>query len=180
MDSTDRTGKAPAREPAKRPCGSCPYRRDVPSGVWDASEYAKLPAYDNPTPEQPVGLFLCHQQDGRVCAGWVACHDMDENLALRLATITDSATGEVVEAIRDYETDVEIFENGDAAAEHGLRDLARPGNEAQHLIDKIKRKRDAATSPEVIPTTDLGKPAPASPGASPAARPAGRAGREAP
>jgi hypothetical protein len=44
----------------------------VPSGAWVAEEYAKLPAYDRPTGEQPAGLFLCHQQDGRACAGWVA------------------------------------------------------------------------------------------------------------
>ncbi|WP_367277007.1 DUF6283 family protein [Bradyrhizobium sp.] len=23
-----------APEPAPKPCGSCPYRRDVPSGIW--------------------------------------------------------------------------------------------------------------------------------------------------
>lgn len=29
-------------EPSPRLCESCPYRRDVPSGIWDRSEYAKL------------------------------------------------------------------------------------------------------------------------------------------
>lgn len=24
------------------PCETCPYRRDVPSGVWSADEYRKL------------------------------------------------------------------------------------------------------------------------------------------
>jgi hypothetical protein len=28
--------------PRRRPCSSCPYRRDVPSGLWSAEEYDKL------------------------------------------------------------------------------------------------------------------------------------------
>ena len=44
----------PAPQPAKNPCGSCPYRKDVPSGVWAVSEYLKLVEYDRPTGEQPV------------------------------------------------------------------------------------------------------------------------------
>jgi hypothetical protein len=31
---------------AARPCASCPYRKDVPSGIWAAHEYTKLLAYD--------------------------------------------------------------------------------------------------------------------------------------
>nr|WP_280343300.1 DUF6283 family protein [Nocardia neocaledoniensis] len=34
--------------PAPRPCVSCPYRRDVPSGVWDFGEYEKLRGYVPP------------------------------------------------------------------------------------------------------------------------------------
>ncbi|WP_336794377.1 DUF6283 family protein [Gordonia malaquae] len=56
--------KVKVTSPAPRPCESCPYRRDVPSGVWAESEYEKLRAYDAPTGEQPVRLFLCHQYDG--------------------------------------------------------------------------------------------------------------------
>lgn len=60
--------------PAPRPCDSDPYRKDVPSGIWDASEYAKLARYDGPTANQPAGLFLCHLIDkksarARICAG---------------------------------------------------------------------------------------------------------------
>lgn len=77
------------RGPAPQPCASCPYRRDVASGIWAAEEYAKLPAYDTDTPFQPANLFLCHQTSAgdpraRVCAGWVGCHGSDL-LALRLA-----------------------------------------------------------------------------------------------
>jgi hypothetical protein len=58
---------------------------DCPPGIWDASEYEKLPGYDEPTPAQPAGAFFCHQQNGRLCSGWVAVHDMGHSLGLRLA-----------------------------------------------------------------------------------------------
>jgi hypothetical protein len=55
----------------KRPCPTCPYRRDVPSGIWQASEYSKLPRYDNDVPDQlaagATGLFYCHSApDGAI------------------------------------------------------------------------------------------------------------------
>lgn len=125
----------PTLPPAARPCGSCPYRRDVPSGVWDASEYAKLPRYDLPTGEQPIGVFLCHRQDGRACAGWCAVHDMDECLALRFAAAEGTVTD--YEALRDYETDVPLFASGAEAAQHGLREIAAPGPEARRLQQRI-------------------------------------------
>nr|WP_239003987.1 DUF6283 family protein [Nocardia panacis] len=64
--------------PAPRPCASCPYRRDVPSGIWHESEYNKLRSYDLDTAYQPTALFECHQTEpdtpaARMCAGWVGC-----------------------------------------------------------------------------------------------------------
>lgn len=41
------------------PCSSCPYRRDVPSGVWHREEYEKLLQYDDSTEILPA--FMCHQ-----------------------------------------------------------------------------------------------------------------------
>mgnify|MGYP000989402522 CR=1 FL=1 len=86
------TRSTEVRGPSRQPCGSCPYRRDVASGIWAASEYAKLTAYDADTPFQPPNLFLCHQtaaedHRARLCAGWVGCHGPDL-LALRLAATT--------------------------------------------------------------------------------------------
>lgn len=127
------------RAPAPRPCDSCPYRRDVPSGVWSAEEYAKLPAYDLPTYEQPVGLFLCHQQSGRVCAGWCGTHDMAESLALRVAVRGVSA--EVIEACLDYVSPVPLFASGAEASAHGLRDVGQPGRDAIETMSKIVRRR---------------------------------------
>lgn len=124
-------------EPAPSPCGSCPYRRDVPSGVWDGSEYEKLPAYDQPTGEQPIAVFMCHRQDGRACAGWVAVHDMDESLALRLACATGTITDP--EAFREYRTSTPTWRSGAEAAAHGLAEIENPGSEARRLGVKLRR-----------------------------------------
>lgn len=126
--------------PAANPCGSCPYRRDVPSGVWDPDEYRKLPEFDRPTFDQPPTVFLCHQQDGRLCAGWTACHDMFDSLGFRIAAAMGRITN--VEAVLDYTTDVPLFESGTEAAEHGLRDVAEPDDDARRAIAKLKAKQE--------------------------------------
>jgi hypothetical protein len=127
--------------PAPRPCASCPYRRDIPPGVWVAEEYAKLPEYDKPTGEQPAGVFMCHQRDGRVCAGWAGCHDHDETLALRLAVMRGSITVETLDAIRDYETDVPLFATGQEAADHGMSGVDDPDQRARRIIDGLTEKQ---------------------------------------
>ena len=78
--------------PKPYPCASCPYRCDVPSGVWDEDEYLKLPDYDEATGEQPPGVFLCHQDDERVCSGWAGTHDTEDLLSLRLAVSLGAMT----------------------------------------------------------------------------------------
>ena len=131
----------PTRGPAPRPCESCPYRRDVPSGIWAAEEYSKLLRWDRPTSEQPMDVFMCHQQDGRVCAGWVGCHDGRELLGLRLAvTMGSMAYGEFRKAT-EYTSPVPLFASGAEAAAHGLTDIQAPGENASRLIDKITAKR---------------------------------------
>lgn len=125
--------------PAKRPCGSCPYRRDVPSGVWDREEYEKLPEYDKPTGEQPPAVFHCHQQNGRACGGWCAVHDMEESLGLRLAAAMGLISDP--EPFLDYETDVPLFETGAEAAAHGLANVDDPGEDADRVIAKLRRKK---------------------------------------
>jgi hypothetical protein len=119
--------------PANRPCGSCPYRRDVPSGIWHESEYAKLPRYDGETWEQSAALFFCHQKDGHLCAGWLACHDAGHLLALRMSTVDPS--------VYEYQTDVPVFSSGSEAAAHGMQNLHTPGPLAQRMIKKLARRR---------------------------------------
>ena len=127
--------------PAPRPCESCPYRRDVPSGVWSADEYAKLRDYDAQTYDQPMAAFQCHQTErdnpqARLCAGWVGTHGV-ELLALRL----EVSRGEVGPEVFDYTTDVPLFASGTEAAEHGEADIEHPGEQARALVAKIAAGR---------------------------------------
>lgn len=130
--------------PAPRPCTSCPYRRDVPSGIWAPTEYAKLIAYDADTALQPPNLFLCHQraQDdeaARLCAGWVGCHGA-ELLALRLAL----HRGQVAAEVMEYTSPVPLFTSGAEAAIHGVRDHYAPGRRARTAIGKVAARRSDA------------------------------------
>jgi hypothetical protein len=129
---------------------SCPYAEEVPSGIWDEGEYAKLPPYDEPTYAQPGGLFLCHQQDkgserARVCSGWAGCHDMSQNLALRMAVVAGEVSVEDAQAVADYVSPVPLFASGAEAAAHGLREIETPGAEAVEAIRKIERVRTDLT-----------------------------------
>lgn len=123
--------------PRDRPCASCPYRRDVPSGVWEASEYSKLPAYDADTSEQPPAIFMCHQADETVCAGWLGHADPAQLLAVRLGV----ATGTLDPAALDYTTDVPLFPSGADAAAHGVAEIDRPGDRARRVAGKILQRR---------------------------------------
>lgn len=136
--------------PAPRPCESCPYRRDVPSGVWAAEEYQKLSAYDRDTSSQPASLFLCHQHDrgsrhARLCSGWVACHG-EELLALRLAALSGSISETTCIEAMQYMSPVPLFDSGTEAAQHGLVEVEQPSAQAVALISKIFRRRDDLTT----------------------------------
>lgn len=124
---------------AKRPCGSCPYRKDVASGVWAPEEYAKLSEYDGDVPDQLMqgghGLFLCHQNDGNLCAGWIACHGAGNLLAMRLTK------QEVDPKVWAYKTDVAVFATGAEAAMHGLLDIEKPGLKARKTMKGLIKKR---------------------------------------
>lgn len=128
--------------PARTPCVSCPYRRDVPSGVWVEEEYEKLPRYDGPTAEQPPSAFFCHQRNGRLCSGWCGTHDMEESLALRFAVIAGTIDQEAYEAAVDYESPVPLWDSGEEAARHGMERVADPDEFARVIIDKTQRKRE--------------------------------------
>lgn len=122
---------------APRPCGSCPYRVGVPSGIWDESEYRKLPQYDEETHAQPTQAFFCHKADGNLCAGWVACHDMEENLGIRLASSFQVIDWPTFTAAMNYETDVPLFASGQEACDHGLAEIENPSDEAVEVIQRI-------------------------------------------
>lgn len=128
------------KPPAARPCGGCPYRRDSPSGLWDTEEYAKLPAFDAETPFQPASVFMCHQTNGKLCAGWVAVHDMYESLGIRLASSRGELVGDDLTAVLEYETDVPLFASGYEASRHGCRAIEDPPAEARRMMTKLKKR----------------------------------------
>lgn len=130
----------PIKPPAARPCGSCPYRQDVPSGVWSRDEYEKLPAFDQPGHPDALTVFLCHQQDGRVCAGWAGCHDMSEAIGPRLAVSMERMSVETYDELLDYETDVPLFPTGAEAAAHGLEAIETPAADARRVIGRLRQK----------------------------------------
>jgi hypothetical protein len=130
----------PPPAPGPRPCSSCPYRRDVPAGVWHPDEYAKLPPYDAGTGDQPIGLFYCHQTDGRLCAGWCGTHDMDNALAVRFGAYTGILDPDTLHAIGEYRTDVPLFASGQEAADHGMSGVAEPGDKARRTIARLVKK----------------------------------------
>lgn len=136
--------------PRKNPCASCPYRKDVPSGIWAESEYDKLPKYDGDIPEQAmnapesVKLFSCHQTDGHLCSGWVAnTGDPADKLAIRLGL----SSGLLDPSIIDYTTDTALFATGAEAAEHGKRDIENPNITQHKAVQKIKRVRALRGNP---------------------------------
>ncbi|MFJ1879047.1 DUF6283 family protein [Streptomyces chartreusis] len=135
------------RAPAPRPCESCPYRRDVPSGIWAEAEYDKLPRYDADTAHQPPQLFQCHQHDAgsgtaRVCGGWAACHGPDL-LAPRIALIEERIDPATFQAITEYTSPVPLFATGAEAAAHGRKDIDLPGKDAENAMNKISRNRNS-------------------------------------
>lgn len=131
------TEKPPLKAPPV-PCGSCPYRQDVPSGIWAKHEYDKLSAYDGETGAQLMkgawAVFMCHQRDGCLCGGWLACHDPRELLALRVHRNVDPA-------VFDYTTDVPVFESGAAARAHGIKDIRRPQAKARKMVAGLLKKQ---------------------------------------
>jgi hypothetical protein len=121
------------------PCESCPYRRDVPSGIWAPEEYAKLQAYDLGTAWQPPQMFYCHTSPDFVCTGWAVCHSKakrgHELLAVRIAESMHDAE------LMIPETAVPLFASGAEAAVHGMRDIKRPGWRAIRMTRKIAAAR---------------------------------------
>lgn len=126
------------------PCSSCPYRRDVPSGVWSAEEYDKLRLYDAPTAGQPLAAFSCHASPEAYCCGWAVVHMSRgpepghpfDLLALRIGGSMGLWDG-VMPTPK-----VELFTSGNEAADHGQRDVDDPSPEATEMAMKLLAKYD--------------------------------------
>ena len=120
-------------EVRSQPCSACPYRLDVPSGVWAFTEYEKLRRYDEPTFDQPLAVFVCHATPDHYCSGWAVCHTARGNefdlLALRLAGSPTIP-----------EISVELFESGNDAADHGQLEIDHPTRESIRVQHRLLRK----------------------------------------
>lgn len=119
----------------KEPCSTCPYRKDVPSGIWAAHTYEMLRPYDLPTGEQPFAPFGCHATPEFYCHGWAVVHT-NRGHEFDLVSLRVARTGypDIPEAA------VPLFSSGNEAADHGQRDLDDPSPEAQAAVGKLVRK----------------------------------------
>ena len=119
----------------KVPCEACPYRQDVPSGVWAHEEYEKLRRYDAETASQPFVGFACHATPKKFCHGWAVVHTSRGNehdlIALRLAGVQEIP-----------EPKVPLFGSGNEAADHGQAEIEDPTEEAMHVADRLTRKHE--------------------------------------
>jgi hypothetical protein len=123
----------------EKACGTCPYRRDTPSGVWSAEEYEKLREYDREFPPA-LAVFWCHQYNatGRptVCRGWLSTHR--DHPAVRLGLALGALNPEDVAGIGE-ESDT-YYGTGTEACEAGLRDIENPSDAARKkVMDLIRR-----------------------------------------
>lgn len=124
---------------APRPCTTCPYRKDTPSGIWHPDEYEKLRRYDDDYPPA-LEAFLCHQTNATgidtACRGWLSVHP--DHVAVRLLLLlTDRLTA----AQRDADPETPLYSSGNEAADAGLVGVPAPSPEAQITIDKLLRTR---------------------------------------
>lgn len=124
----------------RSPCTSCPYRKDVPSGVWHFDEYEKLREYDT---NEAVGTFLCHHtldmSMETVCRGWLTVHQ--ESVAVRLAILTGAVTVEEVYA----EVPEKLYATGNEAADFGQKKIEQPSRKARTVISRLMRNKKRRT-----------------------------------
>lgn len=129
------------------PCTACPYRRDVPSGIWAHHEYEKLREYDNPTGEQPFSVFLCHATPEHLCHGWAVVHS-NRGHEYELVALRISPAGPIPEP------GVPLLASGNEAADWGQRDVDHPSDEALELAARLIAKYERLDSEgETCPST---------------------------
>lgn len=128
----------------KVPCGTCPYRQDVPSGILARDEYEKLPGYDGEIFDQMLagtfGVFMCHQRDGCLCGGWLKTHGPENLLALRLTRTP------IDPSVWTYDPPTPCWASGREAHDHGVRDTEAPGASARRKIDGLTKKQSKVSS----------------------------------
>ena len=61
---------------------------------------------------RPPAAFFCHQDDGRLCAGWVGCYDLRGSLGLRIAQSFGIVSKADAQAAVAHESPVPLFASG--------------------------------------------------------------------
>lgn len=82
-----------------KPCGSCPYRTDVPTAHWAREEFADLLK----TERDPLGrVYGCHKKNGSICVGWLMNQDGRgfPSIALRMALSAHGVTREYLDRLK--------------------------------------------------------------------------------
>lgn len=120
-----------------RPCGSCPYLRSTPVGLWDQAEFDNLRKQD----ADPMAgkTFGCHLRDGSLCRGWLADQKRRgvPSIRLRLALCFDERAGETFSAVDEKDPDlyasIEEMCEANQGAEFPAHDRA-----AQKLLRRVQ------------------------------------------
>lgn len=129
------------KAPCAVPCVDCPYRKDSPSGLWSADMYDMLPLYDlTPAEGQPLKAFMCHEQNGHLCAGWIGCHGADDLIGMQMLAIQDDIDMTEYRKAQEHQPRVPLFESGKEAAEHGKRDIDNPSERTQRRVEALLNK----------------------------------------
>jgi Family of unknown function (DUF6283) len=126
------------------PCEACPYRRDVPSGLWAEHEYDKLVEYDRPTGSQPFAAFACHASPEALCHGWAVTHTTRGHEFDLLALRLEPQDGPIPAPV------IPLFASGSEAAEHGKTDLDAPSAEAKAAVARLQRKHPRLRDEETV------------------------------
>lgn len=86
------------------PCGSCPYRKDAPLGLWHPAEFDNLARTER---DQFGAVFACHgtakKPTRSVCAGWLLAQREAgvPSIALRMRLMRDPRAVQAMEAVTD-------------------------------------------------------------------------------
>jgi len=89
----------------RKPCGSCPYRKDAPLRLWHPSEFENLLENDEDTLRGH--LFACHATkkapEQSVCAGWLLDQDRRglPSIQLRLVLNRSAEARQALEQVSD-------------------------------------------------------------------------------
>lgn len=136
-----------------KPCGTCPYRRSTPLGVWDKAEYDNL--RDQDRREFGGSTFGCHLGDDTYCRGWLADQKKRgvPSIMLRLLLMTNkNGIGELFESVDKNDPDLYNSISEMCEANEG-RAFPRRSKKAQKLAAMKRRPSASAVARELLRDT---------------------------